>query len=163
MLRRRFGPLLGFRSIAEDFLTNNPLGGLIQIVVECPRDLQILGPQSLLNEGLGCAKDNRRKTLARIAVRSEPISAAKGQEEPAAPAVRQAEVHLDGSFGLFRSSKRRTNAVERGCGGITLACSRRALEQRCDLTQLLAKLLFTGQCCNSRLVRWIEGEQLVSS
>src|ERR1700746_239409 len=50
--RRSFSPLLRLLGIAEDFFTNNPLSGLIQIVVECPRDLQILGPQCLLNEGL---------------------------------------------------------------------------------------------------------------
>jgi hypothetical protein len=66
--------------------------------------------------------------LARIAVGPEPITAAKGQEKPTAPAVRQAKGHFNGSFGLFRSAKRGTNTVERGDGGVTLACSCRSLE-----------------------------------
>src|ERR1035441_2752568 len=89
--RRSFRPLLRLLGIAKHFFTNNPFGGLIQIVVECPRDLQILRPQSLIDEGLGYAQDNRRMPLARIAVGPEPITAAKRSEETTAPEGREGE------------------------------------------------------------------------
>jgi len=66
--------------------------------------------------------------LARIAVWLEPIAPTKGQEQPTVQrSGRRKLISMVRSvFSAVFSAA--TNAVERGGGGVTLACSRRSLK-----------------------------------
>ncbi len=66
----------------------------------------------------GRAEDNRRAPLTRIAIETEAVAAAKCQEKSTVPAVRQTETHFNRALGVFRSTKRCTNTVERRSSGI---------------------------------------------
>ena len=59
--------------------------------------------------------------LTRIAIGTEAVAAAKRQEKPTTPAVRQTETHFNRALGVFRSAKRCPNTVERRSSGITFA------------------------------------------
>jgi len=88
--------------------------------------------------------------LTWIAVRPQPIAAAKREEEPAIPAIREAEAEFHGCFCLFGHAQRQTNAA--GCRGSVLPSrSRLTPEERSDLPQFLTKSLFAGQCQSVRV------------
>ncbi len=61
------------------------------------------------------------------------------------PAIWKAEAHLDHLFGFLGGTEGGTNPVERGRGGLSLARRGSAFKERRNLTEFLAKFLFSGQ------------------
>lgn len=159
LVRRSLGPLFGLLVIAEDLFPDDACGGLAQVVVERFRKLLEFGPQSLVDEGLGCTQHDGRIPLARITIRLEPVAAAKCQEKAFFPGVRQVEIQLNNPVRFFRSAQRCTNAVKRRSCGVALTSGRCPLEECCNFAQLLAKFLFSGQPSSSRPLRSLEEER----
>lgn len=144
----RLGLFFGLVRIGENLLADYAFGGLAQILIERARDLQVLRPERLIDERPGRANQYGRVALTRIPIGAQTVAAAERQKRPALPWIGQAEAHLDALLGLLRRRQRGANPVERGLGGLALPSAGGALEQRRNLPQLLAKLLFCAHWLN---------------
>jgi hypothetical protein len=140
-LSRPFGSL---SDVAINLFPNNPLGSLVQILIERRFDLQIFRPKSSLGERLGNPHHHRGVPLPLVAVGLQPVAAAQGGEQPSLPAVRQRELKLHRLLGLAHRSERLPHALNGGQGRAPLAAGGCALEQGRDLAQFFAQLLLRG-------------------
>ena len=73
-------------------------------------------------------------TLPRVSERLEPVAAAEGQKELAAPSIREPKGHLDDFFGLLRGTESLTNTVKRRICGVTFPYTRCSLKKRGNLS-----------------------------
>lgn len=145
MLRRCIGLFFRLVSVTEYLIPDDSLRSLIQVFLECLRNLLILGPQRSVDKRLGRSHHDRRIPLAWIAIGPQSVAAAEREKKPATPAVWQTKNHLDGAFHAFGRAQRRTDTVERCSSGITLPCRCRPLEQGRNLAEFLAKFVLSGQ------------------
>lgn len=140
----RFRTFFWFLGISEDLFANDPFRRFVQVCVEGILDFKKLRPERVFDERSRGSQDHSGMTLARVPVGLEPVTAAQCSKQAPAPAIRQRELHLDGAFGLLGSLERGENSI--GCcrRGVSLTLSRGALEESGDLTQFLAKFVFSS-------------------
>ena len=140
----RFRPLFWFLGISEDLFANDPFRSFIKVRVEGILDLQKLRPERVVDERSRGSQDDCGMTLAWVPIGLEPVAAAQCSKQAPAPAIRQRELHFDGAFGLLGSLERSENSIG-GCRrGVSLTLSRGTLEESGDLTQFLAKFVFSS-------------------
>lgn len=140
----RFRPLFWLLGIPEDLFANDPFRRFVQVCVEGILDFKKLRPERVFDKRSGGSQDDCGMTLAWVPIGLEPVAAAQCSKQAPAPAIRQRELHFDGAFGLLGSLERSENSIS-GCRrGVSLTRSRGTLEESGDLTQFLAKFVFSS-------------------
>ena len=145
MLRRCIGLFFRLVSVTEYLIPDDSLRSLVQVFLECLRNLLILGPQSPVDKRLGRSHHDGRIPLAWIAIRPQSVAAAEREKKPAIPAVWQTKNHLDGTFHTFGRAQHLADTIERCGSGITLPCRCCPLEQGRNLAEFRAKFVLRGQ------------------
>ena len=110
--------------------------------------LPVFRPEGVVHERPRRAHDDRGVTLPLVAVRLEPVSSAKRGKQPPLPLIRHRELRLRQRLGFEGDLERLTNALDRGRGSLAFAGGYGSLEQRGDLAQFFAELVFGGHGFN---------------
>ena len=103
------------------------------------------GQQGLGDKRFGCSHNDRRISLTRITIRTESVTAAKREKQPATPAVGQAEIHFHRALQLGSGIQCCAYTAERCGSRVTFSCRRRSFKEGRNLAQLFTKFAFSGQ------------------
>src|ERR1700756_2647231 len=109
--------------------------------MQCPFNLNVFGPERIVDERLGRTENYCCAVLARVAIRLQPVAAAERGKKTTVPLVDEFEVGFYRRFNLFRSRECPPDPVDCRSCRVTLSCGRGSLEQRRNLAQLLAEFL----------------------